>query len=515
MKYIERIKKYQKNFYVRAAVLVGLVLIITVVIRLSNAPADEVSDTETLPTVTLASASSLSGGESLLLIGSVRAFSEAQITAERSGRVTSVSAELGNRVTAGQVIATLENASEQAAVLQAQGVYEAALAGAAQSTVGVSEAASELEAAKRAAVNAYTTAFNTVNNIVISNIDRFFANPNSTIPGLRIAGKGLTESLNAERIAYQALLPEWQNKTRSVSESSNLESELSYARTNIQRTIVFVDSFISVFSSQTNDTRYTEAELAAFQTEFTNLRASLIAAQAAVDGARAGLDRANDGVTRATISASGGTTSASDAQVKQALGALRGAQANLAKTILRTPISGTVNSLNVKVGDFVNGFDTVSVIANNNALEIITYVGDLEKDQLVVGDTVRIEDTFTGIITNIAPAVDPVTRKTEVRIATDSTTIANGDTVRITKDAQASSTPVSNSFFIPITAVKFEAEDGYVFTVSEDKTLTPKPITIGAVRGNQVEIREGLSVTDTFVVDARGLTSGTKVTVTE
>jgi len=54
------------------------------------------------------------------LVGTVRAVSEAQIQAERGGRVTSVRVKAGDFISAGTIIATLENASEYASLLQAE-----------------------------------------------------------------------------------------------------------------------------------------------------------------------------------------------------------------------------------------------------------------------------------------------------------------------------------------------------------------------------------------------------------
>ena len=66
--------------------------------------------------------------------------------------------------------------------------------------------------------------------------------------------------------------------------------------------------------------------------------------------------------------------------------------------------------------------------------------------------------------------------------------------------------------FIPLSAVKFEIEDGYIFTV-ENNTLVQKPVELGVVRGGSVEVVSGLSQADEFVLDARGLLADTEVEV--
>lgn len=512
MHLITKAQQLLRQKSVRIMLIALLVVLVLVVVSKKNGPTEAPVELK-LPVVELTTPTEYAGGQSLSVIGTVRAFSEARITAERSGRVVSVPVSLGQQVAAGTVLATLENAAERAAVLQAEGVHDAAVAAAAQSNVGVDEAATAVLNAENNAVATFKSAYNTTNGIVRNPIDDFFGDPDSNVPGLRIDGRGFTATLNAERVAYQTLLPTWQSKANTISNGSDLETELQYSLELVQRTIDFVDLFLTVFATQEDNGRYSDAELQAFTSEFTTARATLIGLQTSINGALAGLDSAADVERRAALAASGGESSAADAQVKQALGALRAAQANLNKTIFRTPVSGTVNSLSVRTGDFVGAFDPVAVVANNDALEIVTYVSDTEKDMINVGEIVLIEDVFEGRVVEIAPAVDSATRKTEVRIATEGADIANGDTVRIAKQF-AGEAQQTTDVRVPLTAVKFEREDGFVFVVVDGK-LVQKPVMLGDILGGSVAVTAGLSAAEAFVVDARGLIDGEVVTVAE
>lgn len=493
-------------------VLIAVVVIALLVVLFGGKSADEAVTSNSKPQVSLTTPLEYSGGQSLSLIGTVRAFSEAEITSEKSGRVVGVNVSLGQWVSAGQVIGSLENAAERASVLQAEGVYDAAVAAAAQSGVGVDEAKNGLVSAQNNAVATFQSSYNTTNGIVRNNIDTFFSDPDARVPGLRIDGKGMTTSLNAERVAYQTLLPEWQAKSNTISITANLEAELAYAKTQVQRTTAFVDSFLTLFANQDNGSRYSDAELQGFVTSFTALRANLIGVESNINAALTSLQSAKDGVRRAELAAQGGTTSAADAQVKQALGALRAAQANLSKTIFRTPISGTVNSLSIRQGDFINSFVPVAIVANNNALEIVTYVSDSERSLIAEGDEVLVEGAYTGVVTHISPAVNANTGKTEVRIATENTDIVNGDTVRVTKQASKAQA-ATKTIIVPLSAVKFDIADGFVFVV-EDGRLVERPVMLGIVRGGSVEITNGLAATDAFVKDARGLKADIEVEIT-
>jgi multidrug efflux pump subunit AcrA (membrane-fusion protein) len=500
------IKSHRYSFAIGIIFLIGL-------LYWAGGQAEVVEPEATsLPLVTVTSAAQLTGEESISVIGTARAFSEAAITAETSGRVTTVNATLGQTVPAGFVIATLENAAERAAVLQAEGVYEAAVAAAAQSNVTQAEAETGLRSAQEATITTLRTTYSTVDSIIRTSVDQFFSDPDSRFtPGLRISGEGYTATLNEQRVAFTTALPAWQDRINALTTDSNLSAEIEYANHEIERAIQIVSTFITVFNEQENFSRYTEEEVTAFAATFGTLRNNLIALRAQLDSAETSLRNADDAVRRAALGGTGGSTSAADAQVKQALGTLRAAQASLAKTILTTPVSGAVNTLNVRVGDFIGTQTVVARVANNDALEIVTFVGDKELSAFSVGSTVMIEEMYEGIVTAVAPAVDPVTRKTEVRIALETTDIKNGDTVTI-NNTITSAARVDSPLLIPLSAVKFEIDNGFVFRVV-DGTLQPQPVELGLVRGGSVEILAGITATDEFVLDARGLVADTKVEV--
>jgi len=512
MSILEKTKLWLGKKSVKGAIFV---IIIALVIIVFTAGEDETIDEEAAQNtvVSVITPTEFVGEQSLSLIGNVRAFSEVRVTSEKAGRVVNVNVSLGQQVGAGTVIASLENAAERASVLQSEGVYDAAVAASAQSGVGIDEAQTSLLNAQKSVVSSFKSAYNTVNGTIINSVDIFFSNPNGSIPGLRLDGRGFTSELNAERIAYQTILPAWQARNNTISTKSDLIAELEYASQITQRTIDIIDTFSVILNTQGSSGRYSDSELIAFSNTFTGLRSTLIGVQSNIDNAETALTAAADAVRRSQLAGAGGANSAADAQIKQALGSLRSAQANLSKTILRTPISGTVNSLSIRTGDFINSFAEVAVVANNNALEVITFISDTQRSYIAEGDVVMIEGSIEGTVTQIAPAVDAVTGKTEVRIATQDANIRNGDTVRITKKIDATQSETTE-IQVPLTAVQFDRDSGLVYVV-QDNVLVAKPVVLGNVRGGSIEILEGITATDAFVVDVRGLVAGTAVDIKE
>ncbi len=476
--------------------------------------ADEAPATSTTRTeVEVLSVAELGGQANFNTIGKVEAVSEANLQAEAGGRITGVNVEVGQTVGAGAVLATIENSAQRAALVQAQGAYEAALAASAQSGVGVSEAQTAVTAAENAAVNSYRNAFNTVNSTIYNSVDPFFGNPNGQVPGLKIDGAGFTSTLNNERVAYQRLLPEWQQRSQAITTSSNLESELSYAKTQVERTITLIDTFITIFNQGGQISGYTEAELQTYSTNFTTIRASLIGTRSSLDGALSGLASARDAARRAELAASGGTVSASDAQVKIALGSLQAAQAAYQKTIIRSPIQGVVNAFYLKAGDYAAPGQPAGIVANNNGLQIKTFVNEIDSANLNVGDPVTIEGGASGVITAKADALDPTNGKVAVVIGVNpDSKLTNGATVKVTF-SQISEATVDERIVVPLSALKITPDGASVFTVSSDGKLEAIAVTKGQLFGDSIEILSGITKETSIVTDARGLKAGQAVTV--
>ncbi|MEX0918199.1 MAG: HlyD family efflux transporter periplasmic adaptor subunit [Candidatus Paceibacterota bacterium] len=456
-------------------------------------------------------------GGALTLVGTVKAVDQATLQAEAGGRVTAVRVGLGDTVRAGSVIATLENSSQYAAVLQAEGSYEAALAAAAQSDIGVDQSQTSLVQAKNNAVSVVRGAYNTANSAVRNNIDTFFTSPDAQFtPGLRLEGYGYTSYLNNERVSFQNILTQWRGEADTLDVNDDLTAALSAAEQWTERIIEMVETFIVLLNDQPSASgRYTSTELASYSVTFSALRAELNATLLSIENARTTLQSAEEGVSRAKIGGTGGTVSAANASVKQALGALRSAQSTYNKTIIRSPITGVVQTLSVDTGDYVSAFTTVATVANQNALEVTTFISSAERERIAVGDVVMLQDGGEGVVVAIAPAVDAATGKIEVKIQSQSELLQNGDVIELTLagDAPDTTSVSTGPITIPIAAIKVETDRMVVFTVTDENILVAHKVTVGPLLGSEIVIIDGITTDMEIVTDARGLNEGDRVTI--
>jgi multidrug efflux pump subunit AcrA (membrane-fusion protein) len=522
---------------VQIAIVVVVVVVIGGVIVLARGKSDAAAS-NVIPTVTLESIGAFGGNsDGVDVLGTVQSVSEADLLAQSGGTVEAIHTTLGATVPAGFVIADLDSSSASASVLQAQGAYDAALAAqkatnlqAGNSTQSVADAQAAIETAYQ---NAYTATSNAINNDAYV----FFGDNTPVGPELEIQPGTSGDTLPRELRAVNDMLADWEGSEATVDSTDPL-TLLSTEEAYLTQVSQFLSDLSDVANTQGSGATSDQlASLAAAQTTVNNLLAGVTTSRASYSAA----------VTASEVSAtqaSGNTTgvTSSEASVEEALGGLRAAQAAYEKTVIRAPIAGTINYLPIHVGDYVTANQHVSTVARNNALEVVMELSQDDSNRLGVGDTLTIQGTFKGVVTTIAPALDPTTKQIEVDVAvndnSDGSTpdLVNGQSVQValpaataaddkgtanssasgsadgTSGAPAASTSTPN-IELPLTAVKLLPAERDVFTVDSTGHLVAHQVQIGNVIGDLIQITTPLSADLEIVTDARGLSAGDAVLV--
>jgi len=103
--------------------------------------------------------------------------------------------------------------------------------------------------------------------------------------------------------------------------------------------------------------------------------------------------------------------------VKQKEAALQNLLAQRDRVFIPSPISGVVANIPVRLGELVNIGETVASIVNPGTLQVKTYLNGRDIQFVAQGTRALVENTFEGFVTNIAPSLDPKTKKVETVIA--------------------------------------------------------------------------------------------------
>jgi multidrug resistance efflux pump len=271
------------------------------------------------------------------------------IRSESGGKVTSAAAT--GPVAQGALIAQVENSAQRAALTQAEGSYEAAVAAA-----GGNETSQE--SARQDAVRTWTAATVAAAETLRTSIDGYYATVrgNQGTGGFKLEAFGASQELNDIRGAIETgILERWE---KEIVTEANAAEKLAQLNTDLTTIGSLIDRIAALIPRQSITSVYSEANRAADAAALASARASITTQQESVDSART-----------AITSASGSGDASAQAQVKQALGSLQAARAAFNKTAIRAPFAGTLTSVSVKAGDVISTGSDVAIIVPNEGAE--------------------------------------------------------------------------------------------------------------------------------------------------
>lgn len=260
------------------------------------------------------------------------------------------------------------------------------------------------------------------------------------------------------------------------------------------------------------------------------LSQSLAAAQQQVGGVKAQLDQAksiydrqqnlwkqNIGTEIQVLNAKT-NVDALQSQYNAALANIKMAQEQLNTTNVISEISGVANIVNVKVGEFFNGGQQIQIV-NNGDLKIRVNVPENYADKVKEGSVLKVtlpesnNQVLTTKVSVVGKMIDPVTRSfyIEANIPTDKKLRANQMAL-----VQIEDYAMPNAITIPVNTLQTDDKGKFVLVAADEKgklVARKKPIVIGELYGDQLEVKSGLNIGDQIITDGfQSLYDGQRIT---
>ncbi len=204
------------------------------------------------------------------------------------------------------------------------------------------------------------------------------------------------------------------------------------------------------------------------------------------------------------------------ARLAQARASLALAESAYADSLIRAPISGLVTARNVNPGEMASTMAPVVSLVNIDKVEVKATVGESLVNQLKQGQKVRVivravsGQPFSGTITSVAPAADPVTKGFPVKIEIDNPR-------HVLKPGMFAEVQVAGAqkeaLLVPREAVTRDADKDVVWVV-KDGRAQKREVKPGESDGRQIMIAAGLAEGEEVVVAGQeGLAEGARVKV--
>ena len=203
----------------------------------------------------------------------------------------------------------------------------------------------------------------------------------------------------------------------------------------------------------------------------------------------------------------GGVSKAQWEQAKSAVDQAKLAYGNAAEnTVLRSPISGFVTAKNYDNGDMTSPQLPVVVIQQIAPVKAVIGVSEQYYSYLKKGAAATLsvdalgEETFSGIVTNIFPTLDPVTHtvSTEIEVANKDLKLRPGMYARVHLDFGT-----KEVLTVPDKAIVRQAGSGarYVYVFSGGKAVY-RAVELGQQQGDLYEVVSGLNAGDQVITSA-------------
>ena len=203
----------------------------------------------------------------------------------------------------------------------------------------------------------------------------------------------------------------------------------------------------------------------------------------------------------------GGVSKAQWEQAKSAVDQAKLTYGNAAEnTVLRSPISGFVTAKNYDNGDMTSPQLPVVVIQQIAPIKAVIGVSEQYYSFLKKGAAATLsvdalgEETFSGVVTNIFPTLDPVTHtvSTEIEVANKDLKLRPGMYARVHLDFGT-----KEALTVPDKAIVRQAGSGarYVYVFSGGKAVY-RAVELGQQQGDLYEVVSGLNAGDQVITSA-------------
>lgn len=176
-------------------------------------------------------------------------------------------------------------------------------------------------------------------------------------------------------------------------------------------------------------------------------------------------------------------------------------QAQLQKTEIRAPFSGTIGLRAVSVGDYVTPNSIISKLVSINPAKIEfsipeRYSSLIQNNTKIIFTVVGTDKTFEGTVFAIEPKIDQTTRTIQLKAISPNSNglLLPGAFARI----ELSLNKIQNALMVPTQAIIPEATGQKVFIVKDGKAL-PVTVEIGTRTESQIQITKGINANDTVI----------------
>ena len=463
--------------------------------------------------------------------GTVKSVREANLAFEKSGRVSRVYVEVGDRVSAGQILIALDAAELSAQLQEAKATASVQRAkldelqrGTRLEEINIAEAkvanaVTAIGDAKKNAVDTLRDSYTKSDDAVRNKTDQLFDNPRSMYPELKFqpGDVALGTKVEQDRPLMEGILQKWKTRVDQLSVNTNLNQEISAANTDLDYINLFLNTIALIVNNLNANVNLSQATIDKYRADISTARtnvntaiSNLSTSQEKLRSAESSLSIAQKELDLQKAGATLEQVAAQAAQLAQAEARVRVIEAQVETALLRAPFMGVVAKSNVKVGEIVTVQSPVISLISYNEFEIEAHVPEADIAKLDLGDGAAVtldaygnDIEFSATVQSIDPAETIIegvsTYKVILELSEENGRIKSGMTANI----DILTDRKENVIAVPVRAVLNRNGDRVVRVLVGNEIQDKKVVT--GIRGSDgsIEIQSGIQEGEQVVVFLR------------
>ena len=347
---------------------------------------------------------------------------------------------------------------------------------------------------ERALADAIEDAYSVADDAVRNVADQFIDNPRSN-PQLTFAvsDSSIEALVEQKRLTTESVLVAWQSSIAGGT------ADAAKAKENLSAVTSFLADANAALNRAITSSTFTQATVDGYASDVGTARASINASVSSLSAAVSALDASKKNLALKRAGSTPQDIAAQEATVKAAAADVAQAQAQLNKTYLSAPFSGTITSVDAKVGKIVSPNTPEISMISTGAFQIESYIPEINIALLAVGDKATVpldaycDTPFAASVVSLDPAEtvrDGVsTYRAVLQFERADERIKSGMTanVSITTDTK------EGVLSVPQGLVTHRGGKAFVRVVT-DGVVSEREVTLGGVSSlGEVEILSGLA----------------------
>jgi len=498
-----------QKFYKKPIFIIGIVVLIIVIYFLFGR-----SKKTTYETVVVQKGTVI---QEVSVTGKVKPAENVDLAFEKSGKVAWVNVQVGDRVRPGNVLVTLANGDLAAQLDQAKASLEEQKAkldelkkGTRPEEIQIQE--TKVENAKKDLIDKIQDAYTKSDDAIKNKIDQFFTNPKTNNPKINFAinDSQLKNELESLRTAIESVLTTWQLSLSFLTPASDFNSYAKTAEQNLSQVKNLADKMADAINSLFATSNLSQATLDTWKSDISTARTNINTAIINLSASESTLLNEENQLALDKAGNTPEQIANQEAKVEQAQANVKNYEAQLAKTILYSPISGIITKQDAKQGEIAAANTPIVSIISESQFQIETNVPEADIAKIKVGNSAKVtldaygnDVIFEARVVKIDPAETMIegvaTYKTTLQFTKEDERVKSGMTANI----DILTDKRDNVLVIPQRAVTSRDGEKIVKILENGK---PKEVNVKVgLRGSDgnIEILEGLNEGDKVITSVK------------